>query len=109
MNSKKEEQIKEALRDAAAEFLIREANRISLITVTSVSVFDRGTKATIYVTVYPEKDEATVLDFLKRKRSDFKHFVENETRIMRPPHHFDFEIDLGEKNRQRIDELSNNS
>jgi ribosome-binding factor A len=72
--------------------------------VTSVRTFDANKNATIYFTVFPEDQENTALDFLKRKRTEFKEFVKEKALLGRVPF-FDFQIDLGEKNRQRIEEI----
>ena len=89
----------------AGEFVARESNRISLITVTNVRVEESDRRAIILVTVLPEEQEQTALEFLKRKRSDLRETIKKTTRLKTIPV-VDFELDLGEKNRQRIDELS---
>jgi len=100
-----DERLAEQIRELAAEFIQRESNGRSLITVTSVRTFDENKNATVYFTVFPNDREADALDFLKRKRHDFKQYVKEKAPLGRVPF-FDFEIDLGEKNRQRIEELS---
>ena len=49
--------------------------------------------------------EKAALDFLKRIRSEFRTHLMEKARMRRIPF-FDFEIDYGEKNRQKIDEIS---
>lgn len=100
------ERIKEQLRELAGKFLSREGNTSSLITVTDVQMSKDGKNATILFTVFPEKFEKTAIEFAKRKRSDFKHFVKDHVSFGRIPF-VDFALDVGEKNRQRIDEISN--
>jgi ribosome-binding factor A len=100
------EKLAEQLRELAAKFIHRESNRSSLITVTSVRLSDRNKRATICVTAFPESKEDAAIDFIKRKRSEFREFVKDNSQIGLIPF-FDFEVDLGEKNRQRIDELLN--
>ncbi|HVS79797.1 MAG TPA: ribosome-binding factor A [Candidatus Paceibacterota bacterium] len=100
-----DERLAEQIRELAAEFISREASKQSLITVTSVRLYDDNRNATVFFTAYPESHEKTALEFLKRKRPDFKEYVKRNAPIGRIPF-FDFEIDLGEKNRQRIEELS---
>lgn len=95
----------EALRVAAAEFLGREANRNSLITVTRAMLSDDRKRGVIYITVYPEAAEDAAVQFANRNRGEFGKFFEKRVRGMRIPH-IDFVIDKGEKNRQRLDELS---
>lgn len=102
MSTFKQERFEEILRSCAAQFLALESNRTSMITVTRVTTNDKGNNATIFFTVFPENQEEAALDFLKRKRSDFRAYVKYNARLMKIPF-FDFEIDKGEKARQKID------
>ena len=106
MDETRHERIQEALREAAAEFMAREANRNTLLTVTRVLLSPDARRATIYISVLPEEAEASALGFTKRNIGEFKEFFKTRVRGALPPH-IDFEIDYGEKNRRRIDELSN--
>jgi len=94
----------QALRDAAAEFVSRESNRTSLITVTSLSLSSDFSKATVMVSVYPETGEKEALDFLKRKRGELRNYLGKRIKTKRIPF-VDFEIDRGEKNRQHLEEI----
>ncbi len=104
--SNRNEKIKEMLRELGAKFLLLNGNGSSLITVTNVELTGDGKHATIFFTVFPDNFEKTALEFAKRKRSEFKEFVMDNSRLGRVPQ-LDFEIDLGEKNRQKIDNISN--
>lgn len=99
------ERVSELVKKYAAEFLSREADKSSIITVTNANISDDLKNATIFISVYPEASEEAALNFVKRKRGEFKRYVRNKIRMKRIPF-FDFEIDFGEKNRQKIDELS---
>jgi len=101
----RDEKIKGQIVQLASDFLMLESNRKSMITVTNVSGDTDFKKVSIFVTVFPENQEKAVMDFLKRKRSDFKAYVRNNSRINRVPF-FDFAIDQGDKSRLRIDEIS---
>lgn len=101
----KEEKTEQLIRQLAADFLHRESNKSSLVTVTGVQLSDRLTKATILISVLPESKQQEALDFARRKRAEFKEYVKSHAKIGRIPL-FDFEIDYGEKNRQRIEEIS---
>ncbi|MCC2630480.1 MAG: Ribosome-binding factor [Candidatus Paceibacter sp.] len=101
----KDIKLENLIRELAASFLQRESNGSSLVTVTRVVLTDRVTKATILLSVLPEDKEEEAIEFARRKRGEFKEYVKKNSRIGRIPL-FDFEIDIGEKNRQRIDELS---
>lgn len=89
----------------ATKFIEAESNRLSLITVTNVSLTDKAKRATIMFTVFPETAEKPALDFLKRQRATFRGLVKNKSRLSIIPF-FDFAIDQGEKNRQKIDQIS---
>jgi len=92
----------------AAEYFNAESNKDSLITITKTDVFDRGRRALVYFTALPKEKEGEVLEFAKRRRNDFRRFVMDKKSFGFTPS-MDFRIDLGEHNRQRIDELSNES
>ena len=102
MSTYKQERFEEILKHLAAEFLSKESNRRSMITVTRVVSNDRGNLATVFFTVFPEDQEEAALDFIRRQRSDFRAYVKYNGRLMKIPF-FDFEIDRGEKARQKID------
>ncbi len=96
--------IEEILHNLSARFLLENGNGSSLLTVTHVALSPNGKYATIFFTVFPTEFEKTALEFAKRKRSDFKQYVREHSKLGIIPQ-LDFAIDLGEKNRQRIDEL----
>lgn len=102
--SNRDERMKEILRDLAARFLLLNGNKSSLLTVTDVKLTRDGKYATIFFTVFPDSFEKTALEFAKRKRSEFKEFIKENSKLGRIPQ-IDFEIDSGEKNRQKIDTL----
>lgn len=107
-SSIRNQRLTEVIHDMAARFLAQEGNKSSLITVTKVVLSPDEKYATIFYTVFPESYEKTALEFAKRKRSDFKTFVKEHSKLGRIPF-FDFEIDSGEKNRQKIDDLLNHA
>lgn len=101
MSAFRNEKVKEEIRHLAGEFLMRESNRDALITVTSIILSDDTKYATVMFTTLPETKENAVLDFLKRRRADFKKFVMDHSRIGRIPF-FDFEIDRGQQKANAI-------
>lgn len=105
MSANRHEKIQEALRIAAAEFLVREATHQSLITVTRTLVSDDSKRGTIFITVFPDTLENAAVAFANRHRGEFAEFFKKKVRGAFPPH-VEFVIDMGEKNRQRLDELS---
>ncbi len=98
------DKVANAIKELAALFLERENNRTSLITVTSCSVSPDLKRATIFITVLPDSKEADALNFVKRQLKDLREFLKKNLPIKIIPF-LDVAIDLGEKNRQKIDEL----
>jgi ribosome-binding factor A len=98
-------QIMELLTQTAAEYFARESNGTSLITVTRTDLSPDMHKANIYLSVLPVESEESVLHFARRSRAEFRMYINKHTRMGRAPT-VDFIIDEGEKNRQRIDELT---
>ena len=101
----KDGRLKDLVIALAGEFIARESNGTSLITVTDATIMDNGKQAILFFTVLPADKEKAASDFLKRSRGDFRQFAMEKLRMRRIPF-FDFEIDGGEKNRQKIDEIS---
>lgn len=89
----------------AADYFARESNRESLITVTRADVSPDLKNVKIYLSVMPREYEEAALNFAKRSRTDFRNFIKKHASLARLPN-IDFVADDGEKNRQRIDDLT---
>ena len=105
MGSQREMQLAETIAHLAGDFLARESNRQSLVTVTRADMSRDLKTATVYFSVLPEKYEESALNFAKRKRPDFREYLK-EHGVLRYLPTVDFALDMGEKNRQKIDELT---
>ncbi len=101
----KDGRTKEIIRKIASEYIARESNHASLITITEVNFSYEDNRALIMISVLPEHKTPAVVDFLNRRRNDIREYIMKNSRIGRVPF-FSFENDLGEKNRQKIDLLS---
>jgi len=104
MTDFRDQRTEDILKKLAADFLTLESNRTSLITVTDIKLGNKGKNVSIYFTVLPENKEAAVLEFVRRKRKDFREYVKKHSRLPIIPF-VEFDIDFGEKNRQTIDRL----
>src|SRR3989344_111320 len=94
------EKVANLIRELAAKFIGREASSASLITITRADCSPDLRRATIYMTVLPVSYEQAALDFAKRKRGELRrHILKNLASKVAP--FIDFEIDRGEKNRQK--------
>jgi ribosome-binding factor A len=103
----KDKKVVSLLMQFAAEYFTIESSKDSLITVTKAEIENRGKHATIYFTALPQEKEEAALEFAKRRKKDFRIFIMSKKSFGFAPN-IDFQIDYGEHNRQRIDELSQN-
>lgn len=103
--SRHEERAAEIVAHEAARFIAEAAGKESLITVTRAIPAARGERMTVFVSVFPEDKTRAALAFLERQRSAFSDHMKTHARL-RPLPRIDFLPDSGEKNRQRLDELS---
>jgi ribosome-binding factor A len=104
MSQDRSDRLIKIIRKAAADFIQIESNGASLVTITDVRLSNDEKYANILFTVLPEDKQDAVLEFTKRKRSEFKQYIKSKTKIGRIPM-FDFQIDLGEKHRQKLDTI----
>ena len=75
----------QVLQQAASEFVNRESNRTSLITVTNVSMDNRGLNAEVYISVFPKENTQAATEFLSRKRNDFREFMKKKLKLRAIP------------------------
>lgn len=104
MTEYRNEKIKNMIKELAATFIEKEAGNTSLITVTRVLMSKDSKKATIMVSVMPREKENAAYGFIKRNLGELRKHVTKSLRI-NPIPFLNVEIDEGEKNRQKIDEL----
>ncbi len=100
----RQERVSGVIRQLAAKFLQEESSGQSLITVTNCDISPDLKNATIFISVLPVESEEFALNFARRKRKELKNYIKQNTKMKVIPF-VDVQIDLGEKNRQRIDEL----
>lgn len=86
------------IKKLAAEFLAKEADKTSMITITYADISNDFKNVIVYFTVYPKTSEKAALLFVKRKRGEFKKYAKEKIRMKKIPF-FNFEIDIGEKNK----------
>ncbi len=104
MNNIKDVRFKELLKELAAEFLNRASTRSALLTVTNIELSPDQRRATILLSVMPREKEHGAVDFANRHRNEFFEYIKKHSKLRFLPH-IEFAPDLGEQNRQRIDEL----
>jgi len=104
-NSGRKFKLQEVIREIVSKFINIENNKTSLITITRVDLSPNLSSCDIYFTAFPESAEESALNFLKRKRADVKTEIKRKMNLRRIPF-VDFKIDMGEKNRQKIQDIS---
>lgn len=100
----KNQRLESLLGALAAKFLQVNSLGKSLITITRAEISSDLQKITFYISVYPDAFEKEALDFCKRRRSELREYIKEQSRLRILPR-LDFDLDLGEKNRQRVDVL----
>ncbi len=104
MSEFRNEKITNHIRELAATYIEREGGKTSMITVTRVILAQGGKNATILISVLPRDKEQAAYGFIKRNLSEMRAFIRERVN-MNPIPYLEVEIDEGEKNRQKIDEL----
>mgnify|MGYP001614615794 CR=1 FL=1 len=99
--SLRQDKINELLRELSAEFLERESNQTSLITVTRASISPDLKRATVFITVLPESREDFALDFAKRKRKELREYIRDRSKFRILPF-LDVDLDRSEKALQKL-------
>lgn len=104
MSEFRSEKIANHIRELAAVYIEREAGNTSMITVTRVLLSPDNKNATILISVLPREKEAAAYGFLRRNLGELRKYI-TKGLMVHPIPFLTVEIDEGEKNRQKIDEL----
>ena len=102
--SERTAKIEGILKEAAATFVLHEANTDPMITITRVDISPDLRKALIFFTTIPEEKQANAEIFLKRSAGDFRQFLKRNVALKRIPH-IEFMLDAGERHRQHVDDV----
>ena len=98
------QRLRHELMKGVATFFEMISNRDSLVSVTDIALSDDEARATILVSVLPEKKELIALEFLKRNLTETRDYLKEHVTARHIPY-LSVALDTGEKNRQKIDEL----
>lgn len=103
--TERQNKVNQSLTQIISDFINQNSNRQSLITVTRCDVAPNLSSAIAYISILPDEKEGPGLDFLKRKERDLFEFAKKKSELRKIPK-ISFAVDHGEKNRQRINQLS---
>ena len=85
-----------AIAQAIAEFISRESNRRSLITVTKVELSENDRVARIFVSVMPQDQAHAAIDFLTRNKDEARFFLKKRIKSRMLPYiEFLLDPDMG--------------
>jgi ribosome-binding factor A len=104
MDTQRHDRIQEEIARAAGEWISRESNRTSLVTVTRVVLDEEGSRATIMISVLPENQEVAAHSFIKRNLGEIRSYLGETAKVGRLPT-LSVEIDRGEKNRAAVEAI----
>ena len=102
----RQERIEEEVAKNAANYFRQISSRESLINVTHVSVSPDLRNLIVMISIFPNEAEGKALQFCKRHEGNLRTYIAENMHIKFVPK-VSIEIDKGEKNRQRIEELLN--
>ena len=108
MSEFRNEKIQNHIKELASIYIEREAGNTSLITVTRVVMTPDNRNAKIMISVLPREKEQAAYGFIRRNLGELRKYITTNLKI-NPIPFLDVAIDEGEKNRQKIDDLLNNS
>lgn len=98
------EKMAKELRKLVSEFLARHTNKTSLITITNLKLSNDFKNGTVYLTVLPRDKEQAGISFVRRHLHDIREYLKKHMKTRTIPF-LSIEIDQGEINRQKIDDL----
>ena len=78
---RKDDRLGSALHTAAAEFINRESNRRSLITVTRVDWPEGEKQARVFLSVFPQNQTPAAMDFITRQHKEFMLFLKKSVKL----------------------------
>lgn len=104
MNPRREEKTTSLLKELFSEFFMRVNFNGALVTPTLVYLSKNLKSVKIFISIFPEEKERAALKILKSKAVELRKYVNEKIKMKYLPY-FEFEIDKGEKNRQRIEEI----
>jgi ribosome-binding factor A len=75
------ERAESIIQKLVSEFINRESNRQSLITVTEVKLDPKTRKTLVFISAYPEKDTRAAVEFLNRRRDDVRMYFKKNSKL----------------------------
>ncbi|MCR4284302.1 MAG: ribosome-binding factor A [Parcubacteria group bacterium] len=100
--SLRQEKVNSLIRNLAAKFLSRELDRKTLVSVTRIEITSDLKSATVFIIVFPEKEEDKILE--KIRPGEFRGFVKENMKTKFLPT-FEFRIDESLKKERKMDKL----
>lgn len=76
----------------------------SIITITHIETSKDLKSAKIFISIFPEGEELAIMNLLKAKIKELREFIGSKIKMKFLPH-LEFEVDKGEKERQKIEKL----
>jgi len=101
----RKDKLKNSIMELAAKFIEKESPPNTLVTVTNCDISKKFDYATILITVLPDEKETEIIKYFEKKIGTFRKYISENLKIRAVPA-LKIQIDIGEKNRQRIEELS---
>jgi ribosome-binding factor A len=92
----RKESLEQVIKNLSATFFARESSKQSLLTVTGAFMSDDLKNCTVYISVFPEKEELSAFHFAKRQRKELQEYLRETMKRQFIPF-VDVSLDKGEK------------
>ncbi len=100
----RQEKFNSLLKNLISSFLCKELDKNCVMTITRVETPKDFKTAKIFISIFPENREKEIMKFLKSKAGDLRRYIGSQIKTKFLPF-LEFEIDEGNKNVKRIEEL----
>ncbi len=104
MSDQRQEKMNRELTRVFANYIERESNKQSLITVTRCIITPNYKSVMVYLSILPQDKSDVAVAFLNRHKQSARDYIKQHLRMRVIPF-VEFVVDTGELNRQRIDQL----
>ncbi len=103
MTSRRQEKVNSLLRQFVSSFLVKEKGS-AIVTITRIETSKDLKIAKIFISIFPESKEIEMVKLLKSRIGELHRFIGSRIKMRFLPR-LEFEIDKGEKERQKIEKL----
>lgn len=100
----RKEKIISLLEKIVSSFVKSKVESGTIVSITGIEISNDLRKVKILISIFPENKEKETFNSLKDKEKDLRNYAKTRLKMKFLPS-FEIEMDKGEKNRQRLEEI----